>query len=124
MPGLVRSGSGAGVALHEPLQDLRGLEDPPRPGHLLHRLGLVGLEVARVPVDVDAGAEAVDVELGVELRGVDVPADPERLHRARRGGREPHGVPRQLADRLLVADERLEPLGQVDQERVGATLRR
>ena len=76
VPGLVRSGSGAGVALHEPLQDLRGLEDPPRPGHLLHRLGLVGLEVARVPVDVDAGAEAVDVELGVELRGVDVPRRP------------------------------------------------
>src|SRR3954463_14980547 len=115
--------SAARVALDEPLQDLRRLEDPAAACHLLDRLGLVRLEVAGVLVDVDPGAQPVDVELGVELRGVDVATHAERLDRApgRRG--EVYGVRRQVADGLLVAHEGLELLWQVDQERVGPSCR-
>src|SRR3954451_17743055 len=84
--------STARVALDEPLQDLRRLEETAAACHLLDRLGLVRLEVAGVLVDVDPGAQPVDVELGVELRRVDVAADPERLHRAPGGRGEAHGV--------------------------------
>ena len=47
-------------------------------------LQLVRGEVAVVGVGVDAGDDAVHVELGVELRRVHVLPDPEHLHGAAR----------------------------------------
>ncbi len=84
----------------------------------LELAGLVGLEVARVLVDVDAGAQAGRVQLGMELGGVDVGADPERLHGAGGGRGEQDGVARQPADRLFVADERVKGGGQPAQQRI------
>ena len=59
-----------GVALHEPLQDLGWLEDVCLPGHLLEGVGLVRVEVARVLVDVDAGAQALHVEVAIAAKVV------------------------------------------------------
>src|SRR3954451_20148277 len=99
------------VPAYEPGEDLRRLDHLPRASHRLERLDLVRLEVAGVPVDLDTGAQSLDVQLGVELGGVDVLPDAEGLHGAGRRGRQVHGPGRQIADRLLVADERLEPSG-------------
>src|SRR3954451_13301971 len=65
----------------------------------------VRLEVAGVLVDPHAGDDAGDVELGVELRGVEVPTDAEHLHRA--GGRRRQQDRRRGQDAagLLVTDE-------------------
>ena len=75
-----------------------------------------------VAVGLDPQREALDVELGVELGRVDVRADPEGLDGAGRRRRQPHGPRRQLAHRLLVAEEDVEGVGQGGQQRVGAAL--
>jgi hypothetical protein len=92
-------------------------------GKRLDLVGHVRLEVAGVLVHVDPGAHAGRVELGVELGGVDVRADPERLHRAGLRAREQYGMAGQLADRLLVAGERVERRGEPAQQRIVAALR-
>jgi hypothetical protein len=83
------------------------------PGRSLDLVGLAGVEVSGVLVHVDPGAHAGRVQFGMELRSVDVGADPEGLHLA--GGRtgQQDGVARQFADRLLVPGERVELFGQV-----------
>src|SRR5436305_858640 len=70
------------VAPDEPAQDRRGPGDVAAGGPRLDLVGLVGREVAGVLVDPDPGVQAGHVELRVELRRVDIAADPERLHRA------------------------------------------
>src|SRR5215467_11807835 len=71
-----------GVALDEPAQDGRRVNDVAPAGLRLEPARLLGFEVAGVLVDVDPGAQASHVQLGMELGGVDVGTDPERLHRA------------------------------------------
>ena len=87
-------------------------------GLRLDLIGLVRLEVAGVLVDLDPGAQAGHVEFGVELGGVDVGADPERLHRAAGRTGQQDGVAGQPADRLLVAGEGPEGRGQLAEQRV------
>src|SRR5262245_40160474 len=58
----------------------------------------------------------------MELSGVDVRAHPECLHRAGRGTGEQDSVPRQSADRLLVADERLKGAWQPAEQPVAPAL--
>ena len=82
-----------------------------------------GLEVAGVLVDLDPGAQAGHVEFGVELGGVDVGADPERLHRAAGRTGQQDGMAGQAADRLLVAGEGLEGGGQLAEQRVPSARR-
>ena len=65
-------GSVTGVPLDEAGQDPGGLGDDGAVGHVLEVADLAGREVAVVAVDLDPGAQPVDVELGVELGGVDV----------------------------------------------------
>src|SRR5690349_15704005 len=76
------------------------------------------LEVTGVFVDVDSGAQARYVQFGMELGGVNMRADLERLHRALRGTGEQDGVPWQPADRLFVTHERIEGGRQPAQQRV------
>jgi hypothetical protein len=101
--------------LHEPLLDAR---TPAAASKRLEFAGLSGFEVPGVLVDVDPGAQASRVQFGMELGGVGVQADPERLHRAGGGTSEQDGVARQRADRLFVAGERVERAGQPAQQRV------
>src|SRR5579859_5087141 len=60
--------------------------DGGRPGHVaavgvrLQFGGLPGFEVASVLVDVYPGTQARCIQFGMELRGIDVGADPERLY--------------------------------------------
>src|SRR5690348_13442721 len=82
LSGLSRGQRGLTVAPDEPAQDRRRPADVAAGGSRLDLVGLVGFEVAGVLVDLDPGAQAGHVELGVELGRVDVAADPERLHRA------------------------------------------
>ena len=82
-----------------------------------------GGEVAGVLVDLDAGADPGQVELGVELGGVDVAAHPERLHRAGRRGGQLHGALGQREHRLLVPAVRREVVGHAGEDRVRLALR-
>src|SRR5579871_2769144 len=99
-------------------QDRGRVADLAGPGLRLDLVGLAGVEVAGVLVHVDPGGHARRVQLGVELGGVDVRADPERLYLARGRTGQQHRVRRQLADRLLVPGERVELRGQLAQHRV------
>jgi hypothetical protein len=87
-------------------------------GLRLEFAGLFGFEIAGVPIDVDPGAQAGCVQFGVELGGVHLGANPERLHRAGRGRGKQDGVPRQRADGLFVAGERVKGRGEPAQQRV------
>ena len=136
LSGLCRGQRGLTVAPDEPAQDRRRPADVAAGGSRLDLVGLVGFEVAGVLVDLDPGAQAGHVELGVELGRVDVAAEPERLHRAasRTGQQDgpaglaacggPAGLaacgggPRQVADRLLVAGEGLKGRGQLAEQRI------
>src|SRR5262249_49791878 len=108
----------AAEELDEPLHDRGRVDDVAAVSLRLELGSLFGLEVAGVLVHVDPGAQAVPVQLGVELGGIDGGADPQRLHRARRGTGQQDGVVRQPAERLLVADERRERGRQATQQRV------
>src|SRR6266487_143083 len=145
LSGLSRGQRGLTVAPDEPAQDRRRPGDVAAGGSRHDPVGLVGFEVASVLVDLDPGAQAGHVELGVELGRVDVAADPERLHRAasRTGQQDgPAGLaacgggaglaacgggaglaacgggPGQVADRLLVAGEGLKGRGQLAEQRI------
>jgi len=87
------------------------MHDGGRPGHVaavglrLQFGGLPGFEVAGVLVNVDPGTQARCVQFGMELRGIDMGADPERLHRASGGLGKQDGVPRQHANGLFVGQD-------------------
>src|SRR5690349_3851785 len=134
LSGLSRGRHTLTVAPDEPAQDRRRPGDIAAGGPRLDLVGLVRVEVAGVLVDLDPGVQAGHVELRVELRRVDVAADPERLHRAAsRTGQQDGaaglaacgggaglaacgGGPGKLADRLLVAGEGLEGRGQLAEQ--------
>src|SRR6266487_1860023 len=82
LPGLGPGRHALTVAPDEPAQDRRRPGDVAAGGPRLDLVGLVRVEVAGVLVDPDPGVQAGHVELRVELRRVDIAADPERLHRA------------------------------------------
>jgi len=100
--------SAAGEELDKPFEDVGYRGDPTRSGRCQHRVGLLGLEVAGVLVDLDPRGQAVQVKLRVELGGVGPPANPESLYRTALRVSQRHCVCRQLADRLLVANVRTE----------------
>ena len=108
----------AAVARDEFPQDRRRPADVAAGGLSLDLVGLVRVEVAGVLVDPDPGAQAGHVELGVELGGVDVRADPEGLHRAAGRARQQDGMAGQAADRLLVPGKCLKKGGQPAEQRV------
>ena len=108
------------VPLDEGGQDPGWFSDDAATGQVLQALCLPLREVAVLLVDLDPQAEPLDVELGVELGGVDVLADAEGLHRAGGRRREQHGPVGQPGDGLLVAEEDVEGLRQRLEQRVAA----
>ena len=81
------------------------------------------IAVTGVGVDGDALEEALDVELGVELRAVDAAAHPDHLHGAVGRAGQQRRVRRDVDGALVVADEGGEGLGHALQQRVLAALR-
>src|SRR6476660_6524682 len=65
------------VAFGEPSQDRRRIPDIPLPRFGFQSLSRLRREVPVVLVDVDPGVDAVEVEFGVKLCGIDVLADAE-----------------------------------------------
>src|SRR2546430_2629235 len=127
LSGLGPDGQALTAAPDEPAQDRRRPDDIAADRLRLDLVGLIGVEVAGVLVDLDPGAQPGHVELRVELGRVDVAADPERLHRAAsRTGQQngPAGLaaggggPGQAVDRLLVAGEGLEGRRQLAEQRI------
>jgi hypothetical protein len=88
--------------LDEPSNEIRHLRDPTCSSRGEDVIRLLRLEVTRVLVDLDACGQSVQVELRVELSGVDTPANTKSLHGAALRVSQRHRVRRQLADRLLV----------------------
>jgi hypothetical protein len=74
-----------------------------------------------VLVGVDSGTDAVEVEFGVELRGIHVIADAEALDGAGRRGCEVNDVRRKRTRRLLVPAVRIEDVGQIGEDGIIAT---
>ena len=92
--------------LDKPLEDVGDLSNPARSSRCQDGIGLLGLEVAGVLVDLDPGSQAVKIKLRVELGGVDLSADAESLHWAAIGVGEGQRMCRQLADGLFVTGVR------------------
>jgi hypothetical protein len=111
-------------ALDELAQDDRRPGDVAAGGPLLDLLGLLGVEVAGVLVDLGPGAQAGHVQFGVELGGVDVRADPEGLHRAAGRTGQQNSVAGKAADRLFMPGEGVEGGRQPAQQRVALALGR
>src|SRR3954447_21705766 len=114
------SGCGArpAVTRDEPAQDGRRPADVAAGGLGQDLVGLVRVEVAGVFVDFGPGAQAGQVELGVELGGIDVGADPEGLHRAPGRAGQQDSLAGQAADRLLVPGEGVKSGGQSAEQRI------
>ena len=84
----------SGEQLDESRQEVRRLGDLTRAGCRQDGLRLLRPEVAGVLVDLNARSQAVQIQFGVELRGVHARADPECLHGAMRRGGQGNGVSR------------------------------